>query len=713
MKPARRRCLPALALAVGSPASRGRGRVQRGAESGERGPGPARRLRAPARPAPRRRESPSGSSARPASTRSGGPSRSTTCGSGCGRTASTAPGASDRPAPAGGPQRAAPTSCCARATAWTTSCSSGPSPRVYEVRSCGDPPLRREVRQHRGLPAPVPAGRPSSVGEASACGTRSTRSSTSGCARRASLAGAHRPDSRGRQRRHRSRRSASEMQQQAAQERRHDLHGALLRPGHARDMVDRGDTPGLDHHHDVEGMYVRKAGVHRLGAVVFWRSRVEGDRDPARPRVGGCAYFPRIQIRLSLLPDLGLDDLREFDLPQPVVASGVDRAGAASGLDPGASRCGSSQPVGGDRSAPRGAGAQVSGSCSPLPVPAVRVPAASAVASDLRGGGSDRDLPRHLRLQLRRLGRPVLPAGAGLARDAEHYASTSPRSRSTPPTIASRRPLVLAHMAERTPPGFRFTVKLHGDHTTGACASRRSLVAFLAALEPLERAGKFAGALAQFPYSFRAERGEPRLPALPAGRLRDARRSSWSSATSRGPGARRSLYSTNSASASAPSTSRGCPGSSRRSCGRRGRSDTSASTGATGRTGGAGTVRSATTTSTPTTSLQEWVDAIRVARRAQPRHLRLLQQLPCRARGAEREADGGAAGAAAGACRVDGPRGLSASRLPPPSPGLPPAFRTSSPCPIAASSTGTTRRGRRSAASRSRSPRAPSRRRDA
>lgn len=64
-------------------------------------------------------------------------------------------------------------------------------------------------------------------------------------------------------------------------------------------------------------------------------------------------------------------------------------------------------------------------------------------------------------------------------------------------------PLAMEHMAERTPPGFRFTVKLHGDHTHRRTRDPAVLESFLAALEPLERAGRFAGVLAQFPYSFR------------------------------------------------------------------------------------------------------------------------------------------------------------------------------------------------------------------
>ena len=85
-------------------------------------------------------------------------------------------------------------------------------------------------------------------------------------------------------------------------------------------VVDRGDTLDLICIYDLEGMYVRKFGVHRMGAMVFWRSHVEGSRDPGRPRLGASAYFPHIHLNLpAFLPSIGLADLRDFDVPQPVL----------------------------------------------------------------------------------------------------------------------------------------------------------------------------------------------------------------------------------------------------------------------------------------------------------------------------------------------------------------------------------------------------------
>jgi uncharacterized protein YecE (DUF72 family) len=62
---------------------------------------------------------------------------------------------------------------------------------------------------------------------------------------------------------------------------------------------------------------------------------------------------------------------------------------------------------------------------------------------------------------------------------------------------------VFARMVERTPPGFRFTVKLPALATHERARDRTAIEAFLAAVAPLEEAGKLHGLLAQFPFSFR------------------------------------------------------------------------------------------------------------------------------------------------------------------------------------------------------------------
>jgi len=88
----------------------------------------------------------------------------------------------------------------------------------------------------------------------------------------------------------------------------------------AKRIEDRGDSLELVMLYDLRGIYVRKAGIHALGALMVWRSLLAGDDLPENPRLGACAYFPKLTFSLPLLlPDLGLDDLRDFAYPQPVV----------------------------------------------------------------------------------------------------------------------------------------------------------------------------------------------------------------------------------------------------------------------------------------------------------------------------------------------------------------------------------------------------------
>lgn len=89
---------------------------------------------------------------------------------------------------------------------------------------------------------------------------------------------------------------------------------------HTETVVDHGDTLDLLIIDQIEGLYVQRAGVHRMQAILSWRSRVEGDRLPGNPRIGSYVYMPGIRIDLPLfLPSLGLHDLRIFSLPQPVM----------------------------------------------------------------------------------------------------------------------------------------------------------------------------------------------------------------------------------------------------------------------------------------------------------------------------------------------------------------------------------------------------------
>lgn len=62
---------------------------------------------------------------------------------------------------------------------------------------------------------------------------------------------------------------------------------------------------------------------------------------------------------------------------------------------------------------------------------------------------------------------------------------------------------LLAGIERRTPPGFDFVVKLHGDVTHKRTVDPALDRAFHEAVQPLRDAGKMRGLLAQFPYSFR------------------------------------------------------------------------------------------------------------------------------------------------------------------------------------------------------------------
>lgn len=73
---------------------------------------------------------------------------------------------------------------------------------------------------------------------------------------------------------------------------------------------------------DVRGGWLRKWGTHQPQALMFWvtpRGRVASVL-PAEPLVGVRIYVPHLILKLRLLPDIGFDDLREVDLPQPILS---------------------------------------------------------------------------------------------------------------------------------------------------------------------------------------------------------------------------------------------------------------------------------------------------------------------------------------------------------------------------------------------------------
>ena len=76
-------------------------------------------------------------------------------------------------------------------------------------------------------------------------------------------------------------------------------------------------------------------------------------------------------------------------------------------------------------------------------------------------------------------------------------------------------PAAVEKMARKTPPGFRFMVKLNQAMTHERSLEPQLVRDFRAALEPLKAAGKYEGLLAQFPWRFRRTReSESHLAAL-------------------------------------------------------------------------------------------------------------------------------------------------------------------------------------------------------
>ncbi len=62
-------------------------------------------------------------------------------------------------------------------------------------------------------------------------------------------------------------------------------------------------------------------GVHRPSAFVFWTSLLHPGPGlpPANPLIGIRVYIPGMKLKLPLLPDIALDDLRTLDLPLPIL----------------------------------------------------------------------------------------------------------------------------------------------------------------------------------------------------------------------------------------------------------------------------------------------------------------------------------------------------------------------------------------------------------
>ncbi len=71
---------------------------------------------------------------------------------------------------------------------------------------------------------------------------------------------------------------------------------------------------------DITGQYVRKYGFHTVRAVAMWNTKVEDLAAPPKEgaHLNSAIYFPSITLKMPwFLPDLGFDDLRKFEYPEP------------------------------------------------------------------------------------------------------------------------------------------------------------------------------------------------------------------------------------------------------------------------------------------------------------------------------------------------------------------------------------------------------------
>jgi uncharacterized protein YecE (DUF72 family) len=94
---------------------------------------------------------------------------------------------------------------------------------------------------------------------------------------------------------------------------------------------------------------------------------------------------------------------------------------------------------------------------------------------------------------------PGTRPGAFLGHYARHFAAVEVNST----YYRIPHPRVMEQMERKTPPGFRFVVKLHGSMTHEGSTDPGRCREFLDAIAPLKAAGKVDGLLAQFPWGFR------------------------------------------------------------------------------------------------------------------------------------------------------------------------------------------------------------------
>lgn len=100
---------------------------------------------------------------------------------------------------------------------------------------------------------------------------------------------------------------------------------------------------------------------------------------------------------------------------------------------------------------------------------------------------------------------PFYPPGTKSADFLPYYASQFGCVEVNSTYYGVPEPRVLANMERKTPPGFRFIVKLNQAMTHEGSRERELYERFRNVLRPLKDAGKYDGLLAQFPWRFKRE----------------------------------------------------------------------------------------------------------------------------------------------------------------------------------------------------------------
>lgn len=98
---------------------------------------------------------------------------------------------------------------------------------------------------------------------------------------------------------------------------------------------------------------------------------------------------------------------------------------------------------------------------------------------------------------------PFYPPGTRSGDFLAHYARHFPAVEVNATYYRVPPPAAMAAMERKTPPGFRFMVKVNQAMTHERLLDPSLVRSFRAAIVPLKEAGKFDGLLAQFPWGFR------------------------------------------------------------------------------------------------------------------------------------------------------------------------------------------------------------------